>query len=943
MKSIKHPWLFCLLMHPAFFGFASLLKAAPPATPANITVTNLHAAVQLDWDANAEPDFKQYKVYRSATVGGTYAYRGYGSDDTRYRDCEMSNGSTWYYKVSAVNLAGEESPLSDAIVVQPVANPLIPIPELDGGWWQIAENAPDVSPYNNHPHHNACDFTIFQAADGTWQLIACIRETTISCATRLFYRWEGQNLTDTFWTGQGIFLTCMDVGTASSTQAPHCFFESGLHYFFFNSTGARCWTSADGKNFSMHTDYLGNSKFFDMGRDVMVFDNRARDGLWHAYYTANAMEKRTATQLEGPWSDPPVTVLSGDNPESPFVVRYGNGYYLWAQSSVYYSVDPAHFQSPPVTVMWRGKYAPEILKSNGQYYAAGYGNGIHLARLAWHVPDDSLTIATTTLPNAGWGLPYSQILEAIGGSTPYLWSITAGVLPAGLSLNASTGEIAGTPAVGGTFAFTVQVSDSSQPAQTDTRALSLEVLSPPAAPNDLTALASSATRIALAWNDQSNDESGFLVQRSADGLLGWTEIAQTGANITTYSDIGLAAGQTFYYRVASWSSGGVSAWSGVSGATTASSDGSGPAVGHVSTDEATGADWRSTGVAKPDDVDSDSAYGTDGYKMFSVEKVSLPSYIASVVDGPNIFRVATGGGAFDDPALPLAPAVADYTAGKLDLNIADGLEGVFVRITLAADKNFCRLGVITGHKSNEMCASLRLEMAGTGSSTAQIPCSNTIKQHHLFDFHGSAGDTFVLYGTTRTNGQNRNSIVGIFFDSGNGVSQPLPEAPAGLIAGPVSDQQIDLTWTDLSIGESGFQIERSPDGQSAWTTIGSTPANVTSFVDQGLQAQTIYYYRVWSYNPSGRSTTAAGAHAATRATNRSWGLGMAVVSSNVQISFASDPGQTYRLYRNVHTPDPNDARWEWAGQITGDGQSQAFTSTLPEHGAVFYFIRRGDP
>lgn len=55
-------------------------------------------------------------------------------------------------------------------------------------------------------------------------------------------------------------------------------------------------------------------------------------------------------------------------------------------------------------------------------------------------------------------VPFSTFtLTATGGNTPYTWSISAGALPTGLSLNSSTGQITGTPTAGGTFNFTPHV------------------------------------------------------------------------------------------------------------------------------------------------------------------------------------------------------------------------------------------------------------------------------------------------------------------------------------------------------------------------------------------------------------------------------------------------------------------------------------------------------
>ncbi|MBN2057232.1 MAG: IPT/TIG domain-containing protein [Candidatus Saganbacteria bacterium] len=90
-------------------------------------------------------------------------------------------------------------------------------------------------------------------------------------------------------------------------------------------------------------------------------------------------------------------------------------------------------------------------------------------------PPASLTISTTSLPDGTQGTAYSQTVSAAGGTTPYTWSISAGSLPAGLSLNASTGQITGTPTAVENASFTVQVEDAV--AATDTQALSINVTS----------------------------------------------------------------------------------------------------------------------------------------------------------------------------------------------------------------------------------------------------------------------------------------------------------------------------------------------------------------------------------------------------------------------------------------------------------------------------------
>jgi hypothetical protein len=85
-----------------------------------------------------------------------------------------------------------------------------------------------------------------------------------------------------------------------------------------------------------------------------------------------------------------------------------------------------------------------------------------------------LSVATVALPPATASVAYSQQLQAAGGTAPFSWTVTAGSLPAGLSLNAD-GTISGTPKTAGTATFTVRATDAGHPAQTATRQLTLTV------------------------------------------------------------------------------------------------------------------------------------------------------------------------------------------------------------------------------------------------------------------------------------------------------------------------------------------------------------------------------------------------------------------------------------------------------------------------------------
>ncbi len=70
------------------------------------------------------------------------------------------------------------------------------------------------------------------------------------------------------------------------------------------------------------------------------------------------------------------------------------------------------------------------------------------------------TITSAALSGGEVGKPYAAIPTTTGGTTPFAWSVTSGSLPAGLTLNPSTGAVTGTPTANGPFSFILTVTDA---------------------------------------------------------------------------------------------------------------------------------------------------------------------------------------------------------------------------------------------------------------------------------------------------------------------------------------------------------------------------------------------------------------------------------------------------------------------------------------------------
>jgi hypothetical protein len=272
------------------------------------------------------------------------------------------------------------------------------VPVVQGDWWRIAGDDPDVSPFRivEDGGSNTCDFTVYRDADETWHAIACVRGTSAP-GQRVLHHWTSESLEAEDWRPRGILDWPRGSnlqGEPTAIQAPHAFEHRGKYYCFYNSAGAaRAMVSDDGIQWSVFTNIQGEESIFRMGRDVNLFHDLERS-RWQATYTGgwpggkrHAMVARTAPELAGPWSDPPFPVKTEGNPESPFLLKRGRHYYLFQQMEVFISDRPTHFEGAPLTHMtgiwYGGKWAPEVVTHDGQDYLAGYGRGLWLARLTW--------------------------------------------------------------------------------------------------------------------------------------------------------------------------------------------------------------------------------------------------------------------------------------------------------------------------------------------------------------------------------------------------------------------------------------------------------------------------------------------------------------------------------------------------------------------------------
>lgn len=122
--------------------------------------------------------------------------------------------------------------------------------------------------------------------------------------------------------------------------------------------------------------------------------------------------------------------------------------------------------------------------------------------------------------------------------------------------------------------------------------------------------------------------------------------------------------------------------------------------------------------------------------------------------------------------------------------------------------------------------------------------------------------------------------------------QPPPNPPSNLSASPVSDNQINLAWTNGG-SQNGTKIERSLDGTN-FTQIAVVSGNSSTYSDFGLAAQTKYTYRVRAYNIDNNSAY-SNSISATTLSNSPAVLSPSSLTFAQQVVGTSSPSQPLTL------------------------------------------------
>lgn len=354
-------------------------------------------------------------------------------------------------------------------------------------------------------------------------------------------------------------------------------------------------------------------------------------------------------------------------------------------------------------------------------------------------------------------------------------------------------------------------------------------LVPPAAPSNLAATTISTSQINLAWSDNANTEDGFKIERKTGAAGSWSEIAQVGANTTTYSNSGLPANTEYYYRVRAHREGStLSAYSNEARGVTQFVPNS-PKSLSATTTSAT-----SIVLNWVDDSNNEANFEIDrkvaggSYSVIASPGANSTSYTSTVVANTQyVFRIR-------------AKNIAGYSSYSNEAS-ANTLPPAAPSGLVALARSTSRIDITWLDNSNNETSFL-LQRSVNGGAYANLVTlgANATSYSHT---GLTAGNTYNY----RVRSQN---TVGVSAWSNiEGASTKIPPKPTSVVAKGTSSSQVKITWVDNG-GESSFRIYRSTSATGGFAQIGTAAKNAVSYLDNTVSAGTPYYYYVRAFNDS---------------------------------------------------------------------------------------------
>ncbi|MBT0664575.1 DUF2341 domain-containing protein [Geobacter pelophilus] len=588
--------------------------------------------------------------------------------------------------------------------------------------------------------------------------------------------------------------------------------NTNIHRYFVSkyngATGARIWTDlssivpgGDSRFNSLALDSAGD--LYVTGFAINASGNKdfytvkysgtsaTAQQLWTRQFdgSAHGDDEAVAVRID-PVDDAVVvsgTVFSGSEDRDLALVKYSfSGDPIW--SKVY--------QRPTSDDVAKAMG----IDSNGNIYLAGNtGNGL---------TTDSLTVKFDSLGNITAATVFNGAANSYDESTALVINSLDEVFVAGYSENAS----------GSADALVYKIlPDSSQPS----------------VPASLSAVPGYAN-VALSWANVATAKDGFQVERklgvcSATNSNVWVPLASVPAATLTYNDTGLNPGATYCYQVRTYlAAGGVSRWRGVQATTLVPATPAGVAATVVNTTKVNLSWSDNTSGETGFRIERCSGAACSDFTQVGTASANATSYAdSSVCNGTSyLYRVLAYGSGWESSAGALASLVTTPTAAA--------------PVLAAARISEVEIDLSWNDPNSDETAYLVERCSGVGCSNFE-PVTTLAPNSTQFKNTGLSGNSSYSY---RIKAYKTDSCSWETYSNTASATTDI-NPPSGLAASASSSTGINLSWTDNTVSETGFTVEKCVgSGCVIFNQLANTASNAVSYLDNSACAGETATYRV---------------------------------------------------------------------------------------------------
>jgi fibronectin type 3 domain-containing protein len=841
----------------------STTPVGPPPVPANFTATSGNGLVTLTWIASSGAT--SYNIQRSTTDGSGYLTIGTAASAT-YADNTVTNGTAYYYVVTAVGPNGES-----AASVQAAATPLAP-PAAPTGLTATASNATVTLTWTASSGATSYNIKRSDTSGSDYELVGTTSatgyvDTAVVNGGLYYYVISAQNVA-----GEGADSTEATATPVAPPAAP-----SGAIASAGNGQSGLVWQAVSGAtSYTIKRSTVSGGPYTVIASGLATtsyFDNTAVNGTTY-YYVISAVnaggEGDSSIQLVVTPNDNPLRAhLRFDQTSGATVTdTSGNG---WNGTLVGGSTYAAGKINNAVSLSGTSNYATmptgviaglgdctlstwvklNSLSTFARIFDFGTGTtnymfltpqGPTASRIRFAIRTPSVSEqridSTVNTPVGAWFHVAVTFSGSVG--TLYVNGVSAGT-NTGMTLNPSSLGLTTQNYLGKSqFSADSYLNGALDEFQIYGRALSAAEISAVAtaslnAPANLVATPGE-TQVALSWSAVSG-ATGYNVKRAYVSGGPYTVLGSVTG--TSYTDANLATGSPYYYVVSAVSGVDESGNSAEAGATTMPPPSAPSGLAATGGDAQVALTWNASPGAASYQVKRSPT--SEGPYAIVASGVTGTSHIdTGLINGTTYYYVVSasnlGGEGESSPEVSATPVTPPVAPAGLAATSGDA----------TVDLTWSPVAGASGY---------RLKRATVSGGPYLIVGDDLTAT--------SFADTGLINGTTYY------YVVSAFNAGGESANsapvsaepQAVPDAPTGLAATAASSSKINLAWNTVS-GANSYTVKRATTTGGPYTTLASG-LSATSFNDTSLTSATTYYYVVTATSNGGESAVSPEASATT--------------------------------------------------------------------------------